>query len=127
MHFLFTLVCVQISAFHVYKAASLLFVDCHYQEEIEVTQEVAGSNEARVKSSFPGNIFILEYFFLYVERESDDVIVYSKSIDVVNRDDVVNGLEPMVRYSVTIATQDVNKYAGKFSMNIMWSWSECAV
>ena len=111
----------------------LLFVDQYYPEEIEVTEELTGSNEARVKWSFPEGISELKYFILSAKRESDNTIMSSNSVAAANREDVVKGLEPMVQYSVTIAAvyKDGNKrksvveykYGGKC---IMWCWSECA-
>ena len=111
-----------------------MFVDRYYPEELEVAQEVVGSNEARVKWSFPEGISDLKFFITSVRRESDDVIVSSNSVAATNRHDVVNGLEPMVRYAVTIAAvyKDGDerkrvveyKYGGKCI--IMWCWLECA-
>ena len=104
-------------------------VDCCYPEEIEITQEVAGSNEARVKWSFPEGISNLACFIASLKRESDDSIVYSNSVAAVNREYVVHGLEPMMRYTVTIAAvyrdgnerKRVVEYENscKF-VNIMW-------
>ena len=98
-------------------------VDHYYPEEIEVTQKVVRSNEARVTWSFPEGISDLEQFISLVKREND-VIVSSNSVAAANREDVLKGLEPMVRYTVTIVAvyKDGNerkrfieyKYGGKY-------------
>ena len=121
--------CQSLSSVCTCNNAPQFFVDRYYPEEIEVTQEVAGSNEARVKWSFPEGVSDLEYFIISVKREHDNVIVYSNSVAAVDRDDVVNDLEPMIQYSVTIAAvykdederkRVINyKYGGKYRC-----WSE---
>ena len=119
------------------ETASVFSVGHYYPEEVEITQDVAGSNEARVTWSFPEGISNLSYFISSVKRESNDVIIYCKRIAAVNRDDVVNGLEPMGRYTVAVAAvykdgkerKRVVEYenTGKFHMIIMWMIMYCMI